>query len=273
MPKKAAPTKAAAATTTTATKGKTSTTTTKGTEAKNPLIERRPRNFGIGQAVRPKRNLSRYVKWPRYVLIQRQRKVLLNRLKVPPAINQFTRSLDKQSATQLFKLLNKYRPESKLQKKQRLLKAAEAKTKGETVQTPTPRSSHVHFGLNKVTKLIERKEAKLVVIAHDVDPIELVVWVPTLCKKMGVPYVIIKGKSRLGAVVHMKNTALIALTSVEKEDLKDFSNLTELATQSFNNNPDIRRTWGGGKLGTKTMAVQKKKERAVAKEQAAKMSA
>lgn len=38
------------------------------------------------------------------------------------------------------------------------------------------------------------------VIAHDVDPIELVVWLPALCRKMEIPYAIVKGKSRLGAV-------------------------------------------------------------------------
>lgn len=43
-------------------------------------------------------------------------------------------------------------------------------------------------------------KAQLVVIAHDVDPIELVVWLPALCRKMGVPYAIVKGKSRLGQV-------------------------------------------------------------------------
>jgi large subunit ribosomal protein L7Ae len=46
----------------------------------------------------------------------------------------------------------------------------------------------------------EQGKAQLVVIAHDVDPIELVVWLPALCRKMGVPYAIVKGKSRLGAV-------------------------------------------------------------------------
>ena len=47
------------------------------------------------------------------------------RLKVPPALNQFvTRTLDKNQAQTLFKLLLKYRPEDKKQKKERL--AAEA---------------------------------------------------------------------------------------------------------------------------------------------------
>ncbi len=50
----------------------------------------------------------------------------------------------------------------------------------------------------------EQGKAQLVVIAHDVDPIELVVWLPALCRKMGVPYAIVKGKSRLGSVSYCK---------------------------------------------------------------------
>lgn len=50
----------------------------------------------------------------------------------------------------------------------------------------------VKYGLNHVTQLIESGEAQLVVIAHDVDPIELVVWLPALCKKQGIPYCIVK---------------------------------------------------------------------------------
>ena len=48
------------------------------------------------------------------------------------------------------------------------------------------------FGLNHITTLVENKEAKFVVIACDVDPIELVVWLPQLCRKMDVPFAFIK---------------------------------------------------------------------------------
>merc|ERR1711918_119832 len=61
----------------------------------NPLFEKTPKNLGIGGDIQPKRDLSRYVEWPAYVRLQRQRKVLYERLKVPPAINQFTQTLDK----------------------------------------------------------------------------------------------------------------------------------------------------------------------------------
>merc|ERR1712113_133086 len=155
--------------------------------------EKRPKNFGIGSDVQPKRDLTRFVKWPKYVRLQRQKRILYQRLKVPPSINQFTQTLDQQTATQLFKLLHKYRPETKAEKKGRLTQLAERKAAGkpDTEKKPVV----IKYGINHITKLIESKKAKLVCIAHDVDPIEIVVWLPALCRKMGVPYCIVKGKS------------------------------------------------------------------------------
>lgn len=51
----------------------------------------------LGQDIQPKRDLTRFVKWPRYIRLQRQRSILYKRLKVPPAINQFTQALDRQT--------------------------------------------------------------------------------------------------------------------------------------------------------------------------------
>lgn len=61
-----------------------------------PIWEKKPKNFGIGGDVRVKTDVSRFVAWPKYVRLQRQRKILYQRLKVPPAINQFTCTLEKQ---------------------------------------------------------------------------------------------------------------------------------------------------------------------------------
>ena len=107
----------------------------KGENKVSPLLEKRARNYGIGNSIQPKRDLTRYVRWPKYVKLQRQKRILLQRLKVPPTINQFSKTIDKSAATQLFKLFNKYRPETKQAKAQRLLKEAEAKAKGEQTQT------------------------------------------------------------------------------------------------------------------------------------------
>lgn len=144
--------------------------------------------------MQPKKDLTRYVKWPEYVRLQRQKKILKERLKVPPAIAQFTNVLDKNTATSLFKLLNKYRPETAQEKRARLVKEAETIAKeGKKEGKVGDKPYFVKKGLNHCVALIEQKKAKLVVIAHDVDPIELVVYVPHLCQKRGIPYCIVKG--------------------------------------------------------------------------------
>jgi len=132
---------------------------------------------------------------------------LKKRLKVPPSINQFSRALDKNTASTLFRLLASYRPESHDEKKKRLQSQAsdQAKNKDSKTQTSSTKPLFVKYGLNHITHLVETKKTKLVVIAHDVEPIELVVWLPALCRKMNVPYVIVKGKSRLGHLVYKKN--------------------------------------------------------------------
>lgn len=74
-------------------------------------------------------------------------------------------------ATQALRLLSKYQPESKVEKKARLSAMASAKAEGKTVETEKP--FNVKYGLNHITALIEAKKAQLVLIAHDVDPIEV----------------------------------------------------------------------------------------------------
>lgn len=59
------------------------------------LFKKNVRNFRLGGDIQPKRNLTRFVKWPRYIRIQRQKRVLFQRLKVPPTINQFSQTIDK----------------------------------------------------------------------------------------------------------------------------------------------------------------------------------
>ena len=46
--------------------------------------------LSLGGDIQPKRDLTRFVKWPKYIRIQRQKAVLQKRLKVPPMINQFS---------------------------------------------------------------------------------------------------------------------------------------------------------------------------------------
>ncbi|KAL9527402.1 hypothetical protein SMMN14_08480 [Sphaerulina musiva] len=228
-------------------------------QAKNPLIERRPRNYGIGQDIQPRRNLSRMVKWPEYVRLQRQRKILNMRLKVPPAIAQFSNTLDRNTATQAFKLLNKYRPETKAEKKERLHKEATAVAEGKKKEDVSKKPYAVKYGLNHVVALIEAKKTSLVLIPNDVDPIELVIFLPALCRKMGVPYAIVKGKARLGTVVHKKTAAALAITEVRAEDKNELSKLVQAVKEGYlEKNEEAKRHWGGGIMGAKSVAATKK---------------
>ena len=205
--------------------------------------------------MQPKRNLSRFVKWPEYVRLQRQRAILRQRLKVPPAINQFTKVLDKNTATQTFKLFNKYRPETKQEKKARLVEVAKSAAEGKKLDQGK-KPYMVKYGINHITALVENKKAKLVVIADDVDPVEIVVWLPALCRKMGVPYAIVKGKARLGTVVHKKTATALAITEVRPEDAQELATLVTYCKNSYNDKAEeIRKTWGVSTFLTRWICI------------------
>jgi len=61
---------------------------------------------------------------------------------VPPALNRFTKAIDKNTAQNIFKLLLKYRPEDKAAKKERLLREAEAREQNKTVR-PWSQCDHI----------------------------------------------------------------------------------------------------------------------------------
>ena len=87
----------------------------------------------------------------------------------------------------------------------------------------------VRVGTNEVTKSSERSEAKLVVMAEDVDPVEILVHVPLLCEEKRIPYVYVPKKQRLGQSAGLtKSAASVAI--VEPGEAKGL--LEELA-QTF----------------------------------------
>jgi len=249
-------------------RGNKKTVAVKAAPKADPLFPSKPYASGIGGNIRPIRDLSRFVKWPKYVRIQRQRAVLYKRLKVPPAINQFTKTLNKNEAATVFKLADKYRPETAAAKKQRVKEAAAAAASGG--KAPERAVHQIKYGLKHVTTLIEEKKAELVLIACDVDPIELVMWMPALCRKMEVPFMFVKDKARMGALVHMKTTSVLAFTGVNKGDNKQLGILKDLALEKFNNNGELNRKWGGGIMGLKTQAKLDKRAKAMAIEEAKK---
>lgn len=100
---------------------------------------------------------------------------------------------------------------------------------------------------------------------------QLVLFLPALCRKMGVPYCIVKGKARLGQLVQRKTCTAVALVNVESGDRANFGKIVEAIKTNYNDRYDeIRKHWGGGLLGPKSMARIAKIEKAKAREMAQK---
>ncbi len=67
-------------------------------------------------------------------------------------------------------------------------------------------------GTNEVTKVIEKGEAKLVVIAKDVNPPEITMHIPLLCEEKGITCAEVPSKEELGAASGIeKPTASVAI--------------------------------------------------------------
>jgi large subunit ribosomal protein L7Ae len=62
-------------------------------------------------------------------------------------------------------------------------------------------SGKVRKGTNETTKAIERGISKLVVIAEDVEPPEVVAHLPILCEERNAPFIFVPSKQQLGASI------------------------------------------------------------------------
>jgi len=93
----------------------------------------------------------------------------------------------------------------------------------------------VKKGMNEVIKVSERGDAKLVVMAEDVNPGEMMVPIPMICKERGIPYLYVSSQEYLGDAAGLptnRKTSAIAVLSVDQsleDELKDLaSQATEL---------------------------------------------
>ena len=83
------------------------------------------------------------------------------------------------------------------------------------------KTGKVAKGTNEVTKFIERGDAQLVVIAEDVDPVEIVAHLPILAEEKDIPYSYLPTKDKVGSAAGLSvGTASAAIIDAGKaEDL------------------------------------------------------
>lgn len=73
-------------------------------------------------------------------------------------------------------------------------------------------TGRIKKGINEATKSIERGVARLVVIAGDVEPQEIIMYLPGLCDDKKTPYIFIENKVDLGKAVGIERpTAAVAI--------------------------------------------------------------
>lgn len=79
----------------------------------------------------------------------------------------------------------------------------------------------VRKGTNETTKAIERQQAKIVYIAGNVDPPEIVYYLPPLCEEKKIPYIFIDDKKDLGAAIGLSKISSAAAAIVDEGKIKD----------------------------------------------------
>ncbi len=88
------------------------------------------------------------------------------------------------------------------------------------------RDSKIRKGMNEVTKSIERVQAKIVIMAEDVTPPEILFHIPLICEEKGIPYAYISTKKELGNTARI-NVAASAI-SIENVGSGNDSALNDL---------------------------------------------
>jgi len=71
-------------------------------------------------------------------------------------------------------------------------------------------SGKVRKGTNEATKAIERGTSKLIIIAEDVEPPEVVAHLPILCEEQNTAYAFVPSKQELGKALGIDITSAAA---------------------------------------------------------------
>jgi large subunit ribosomal protein L7Ae len=92
-------------------------------------------------------------------------------------------------------------------------------------------SGKVRKGTNESTKAVERAVAKLVLIAEDVDPPQVVAHIPILCEERKIPYLFVPSKLELGRAAGI-DVGCAAVTVLEAgEGSKSLKEVTDAIDQ------------------------------------------
>ncbi len=97
-------------------------------------------------------------------------------------------------------------------------------------------------GANEVTKSIEKAEAKLVIIASDVQPQEITMHFPLLSKEKEIPLVIVPSKTELGTAAGLPvGTAAVSIVNAGDSKKQLISVLKSIETLKKGSAPEEKK--------------------------------
>ena len=88
-----------------------------------------------------------------------------------------------------------------------------------TIIEKARKTGKIDKGTNEVTKAVELGVAKLVVYAKDVEPKEIVMHLPIICKQKGIPCHEVDSKQKLGIAAGIKVSSS-AIAVINEGDAK-----------------------------------------------------
>lgn len=101
-------------------------------------------------------------------------------------------------------------------------------------------SGRIKKGTNEVTKVVEKGLAKLVIYAKDVDPPEVVMHLPALCKEKKIPIVSVTKKIDLGAVAGMQGKSASSIAIIQEGEAKNI--IKEIIESMSNESSEDKQT-------------------------------
>ena len=127
----------------------------------------------------------------------------------------------------------------------------------------------IRKGMNEATKAIERGVAKLVVMAENVEPEEILVHIPILCEEKVIPYTYVKDKLALGKAAGLSvPTSSIAIVDagVKANLLKEIIDKSPQSEKKTEVKSEAKEAKKPKKEGKKEVAKPKKEEKSEASE-------
>ena len=80
------------------------------------------------------------------------------------------------------------------------------------------KTGKIKKGTNEVTKAVERGVAKLVAVAKDISPQEIIMHLKPLCEEKSIPFVEVDSKEELGAAAGLQvSTSAVAVVQEGKK--------------------------------------------------------